>query len=398
MSSPPQFHPYADLFPLLEGEEFEALVADIKASGLRQPIVEYEGLILDGRNRYRACSVAGVECPAVNFDGDDPLAFVISQNVRRRHLNDRQRMMIAAKLATMPAHRPASKSANSQTLTQPTAAQMFKVSERGVQQAKVVRERGTPELVKRVESGDIAMSIAEQLACLPPEEQRRIADADEATLRGAAKRHRRARREAELAEAVSVASAALGAKLYGIIYADPPWRFEPYSRKTGMDRAADNHYPTMTLDQLAAIELPAAPDCVLFLWATGPMSEQAHELMRRWGFEYRSQCLWVKDRIGTGYWFRSKHELLLVGTRGSVPAPAPGEQYPSVIEAPVGEHSAKPEAFAEIIEEMFPNAALLEMFARAPRLGWDAWGNEATADATSSHLSDADTAISPKTP
>jgi len=85
--------------------------------------------------------------------------------------------------------------------------------------------------------------------------------------------------------------------------------------------------------------------------------------------------VWLKPRAGTGYWFRNGHELLLVSTRGDVPAPAPGEQYGSVIELATSEHSDKPAAFAEMIEEMFPNAALLEMFARAPRLGWDVWGN-----------------------
>jgi N6-adenosine-specific RNA methylase IME4 len=84
----------------------------------------------------------------------------------------------------------------------------------------------------------------------------------------------------------------------------------------------------------------------------------------------------VKDRLGTGYWFRNKHELLLVGTRGDVPAPAPGTQFASVIEAAVGAHSAKPIAFAEMIEEMFPTLPALELFARSPREGWDVWWNE----------------------
>ena len=123
--------------------------------------------------------------------------------------------------------------------------------------------------------------------------------------------------------------------------------------------------------------VPAAEDAVLFLWATVPMLEPALQVMAVWGFEYKSHFVWVKDRIGTGYWNRNKHELLLVGTRGNIPAPAPGEQYASVIEACVGEHSAKPAAFAEMIEDMFPNLPAIEMFARGPRHGWDVWGNEA---------------------
>ena len=78
-------------------------------------------------------------------------------------------------------------------------------------------------------------------------------------------------------------------EIFGVIYADPPWRFEPYTRDTGMDRAADNHYPTMTLDEIKALDVPsiAAEDCVLFLWATAPMLPQALEVMTAWGFTYK---------------------------------------------------------------------------------------------------------------
>ena len=90
--------------------------------------------------------------------------------------------------------------------------------------------------------------------------------------------------------------------------------------------------------------------------------------MEAWGFHYRIIASGYKDREGTGYWFRNKHELLLLGIKGNVPAPAPGTQFPSVIEARVGEHSEKPECFAEMIEEMFPSVRPLEMFARKERL------------------------------
>jgi N6-adenosine-specific RNA methylase IME4 len=187
----------------------------------------------------------------------------------------------------------------------------------------------------------------------------------------------------------AVKEAALGAKQealpdkkYGVILADPPWRFEPYSRDTGMDRAADNHYPTLETHSVAypgglhAISI-AADDCILFLWATAPMLIHALQVMEAWGFDYKSQFVWIKDRIGTGYWNRNKHELLLIGARGNIPAPAMGTQWPSAVEAPVGEHSAKPEKFLEMIEAYFPTLPKIELNRRGPaRQGWDAWGNE----------------------
>jgi N6-adenosine-specific RNA methylase IME4 len=109
---------------------------------------------------------------------------------------------------------------------------------------------------------------------------------------------------------------------------------------------------------------------------------RAHPAAHRlevWGFTYKSHFVWVKRHAGTGYWNRNQHELLLIGTRGQIPAPAPGEQYSSIIDAPAGAHSAKPPAFAEVIEEMFPSFERLEMFARGQREGWSCWGNEITS-------------------
>jgi N6-adenosine-specific RNA methylase IME4 len=220
------------------------------------------------------------------------------------------------------------------------------------------------------------------VAALPPEEADRLLDWCEETisetgeprsvmeLRAEVKRLRRSEKLRLLANAPMLSGK------FNVIYADPPWRFEPFSRVSGLDRAADNHYPTMTLDAIKALPIPAADDCVLFLWATVPMLPQALEVMVAWGFAYKSHCVWIKDSIGTGYWFRNLHELLLVGTRGEIPAPAPGEQYDSVLQLAAGAHSAKPAGFAEIIEEMFQGLPAVELFARAPRLGWDVWGNE----------------------
>lgn len=191
-------------------------------------------------------------------------------------------------------------------------------------------------------------------------------------LRADDKRERRAEREREL----GATQMAMPTRAYGVIYADPPWRFASYSEDTGMDRAADNHYPTMDVSAIAALVPPAAPDAVLFLWATVPMLPDALNVMSAWGFVYKSQFAWIKDKAGTGFWNRNKHELLLIGTRGSIPAPAQGEQYESAITAPRGKHSAKPFAFREMIETMFPTLPRIELFARERFAGWDVWGNE----------------------
>lgn len=109
------------------------------------------------------------------------------------------------------------------------------------------------------------------------------------------------------------------------------------------------------------------------------MLPDALRVMEAWGFTYKSHLIWRKPHVGTGYWFRSGHELLLVGTRGKIPAPAMGTQFDSVINAPTGQHSEKPDRFYGIIEAYFPNLPKIELNARRRREGWDSWGNEIEA-------------------
>lgn len=104
---------------------------------------------------------------------------------------------------------------------------------------------------------------------------------------------------------------------------------------------------------------------------------EAHEVMEAWGFEYVTQVIWNKDRTGTGYWFKNKHEHFLVGTRGNIPAPGQGTQWPSVIDAPRARHSEKPEIFYEMIEAYYPTVPKVELNARRARARWSSWGFEA---------------------
>ncbi|MBA4219953.1 MAG: hypothetical protein C0458_04405 [Methylobacterium sp.] len=198
------------------------------------------------------------------------------------------------------------------------------------------------------------------------------------------KKARREERERDLGEKIASGNAAMLAagasgKRYGVILADPEWPFDVYSAETGMDRAPDNHYPTSSIDAIAARPVPAimADDCALLLWVTGPHLENGFKILNAWGFTYRSHWVGVKDRIGTGYWNRNKHELLLLGIRGNVPAPAMGEQFDSVQPFPVREHSRKPEFAHLIAEHYWPTLPKIELNAREARETWDVWGAEA---------------------
>ena len=187
---------------------------------------------------------------------------------------------------------------------------------------------------------------------------------------------RRAERIEKLVE-ISKGNAELNTDVkYPVIYADPPWQ---YDHLVSVSREIENHYPTMTIEEICALPVAelATDAAMLFLWTTAPHLEKAFQVINSWGFSYRSNAIWDKQKIGLGYYFRTQHEILLVATRGDMVLPAPSERRSSVFSIAREEHSAKPQEFYEVIERYYPELPKIELFCRSPREGWAAWGNQA---------------------
>jgi N6-adenosine-specific RNA methylase IME4 len=164
---------------------------------------------------------------------------------------------------------------------------------------------------------------------------------------------------------------------FDVILADPPWRFTSNSAaKPG--RNAMGHYSCMKLDEIAALPVReiAERDAILLLWVTVPFAELAFKVVSAWGFKYKSQLAWDKQRKGTGFWARNEHEPLYICTRGKFPCPRPSPFPYSVIRGQRREHSRKPDQLHADIERAFPGTRKLELFAREARPGWHAWGNQ----------------------
>jgi N6-adenosine-specific RNA methylase IME4 len=370
-----KFHPLADVLLLIEGAEFDRLVSDIAKNGLLNPITIHDDMILDGRNRDRACRAAGVEPVYEPFTGDDPAAFVLSQNLARRHLGPSERAMVAARMANLKwgqradyAERPIGLSA---------AAGLCNVSERHIKRATVVLKHGTPELQEAVDRGRIAVHEAAKAAKESPEAQAEFLAATAAgqTFQSWKNNHGRKTRAAQLAATTKALS--VGERRWPVILADPPWDFQVYA----LDKQTSHpthHYPVMPHDKICALPVAelAADDCVLFLWTTSPLWRKAFEVLDAWGFEYKTNLVWDKEKPGMGYWVRGQHELLLLATKGHPPLPRTENMPISVIRERRREHSRKPEASYALIERMFPDLPKLELFARQTRPGWDVWGNE----------------------
>jgi N6-adenosine-specific RNA methylase IME4 len=166
---------------------------------------------------------------------------------------------------------------------------------------------------------------------------------------------------------------------YDVIVIDPPWHFKSWS-DTRQTKAASQHYSLMENEDILALPVSQLADrhCLLLLWSTGAMMPLALEAMQAWGFTYKSQIVWRKVtrmgrvRMGTGFWARSMHETVLIGTIGK-PAKA---TFPSLFDGVAREHSRKPEEFYALVEKVTPGRRRCDVFARVQRPGWNAFGDE----------------------
>jgi N6-adenosine-specific RNA methylase IME4 len=276
----------------------------------------------------------------------------------------------------------------------------------GIDRARSIISHAVPEVIAAVEQGKVSVAAAAELAAQPLERQAEIVKAlprdEHGKLTAAAKKalapvikEIRGERQIEKQERRNVREADLGRKIlampeekFGVALEDFEWDHEPWSRETGLDRHPSNHYPTAadahtpeeivtrTTDRFKCL----ADDCVLYMWATIPHEAIAHKVLELRGFKYVTQRIWSKSRSGNGrgpgYWVTGEHEILLIGVRGKVVPPA-NAHFRSLFEAPVGEHSAKPDEQYEHAEYHFPNIPKIELNARRSRPGWRAWGYEA---------------------
>jgi len=337
-------HPISNLFPLMTEKEISLLSVDISENGQREPIVILDGMILDGRNRYRACIKALVQPKSVIYAGKDPLKDVLSWNLHRRHLNESQRAIVAARLANMQhgGDRKSDQSANLPLdITQPEAAAMLNISSRSLRTAKQII-RDMPDKVAAIESGEKTITAV--------------------------------RRESKR-EAIEKIIPETPSGKYRVLYADPPWKYgDGLTEKYG---PAKFHYPSMTITELC--ELPvkdiAEDNSVLFLWVTSPLLGECWPIIKAWGYKYKTSFVWDKIKHNMGHYNSVRHEFLLICTRGSCLPDIP-ELIDSVQSIERLEHSQKPEEFRGIIDRLYPTGKRIELFAREEHEKWEAWGNE----------------------
>jgi len=202
-----------------------------------------------------------------------------------------------------------------------------------------------------------------EVAALEPAEQDRLLDE--------AEKNHWTQRELRAAKKIALPPPK---ECYDLVLADPPWQYD-FSETT--TREVERHYPTATTEEIIAQKPKTTDNAILFLWATAPKIKEALAVMDGWGFTYKTHAVWDKERIGMGYWFRGRHEILLVGVKGNASPPTEDKRTDSIFSEARREHSRKPECVYTWIEQAFPGAVKIEMYSRQKRKGWMSWGLEA---------------------
>lgn len=361
------------LIPPLAEDELQQLEKNLVNEGWRknEKIITWKGTIVDGHNRYAICQKNNIKflTQEKKFkDKDEVILWMINNQLGRRNLPDYARVELNLRKEELYKGRQGrpEKGVNVDTFngkTRDIIAKQSKVASGTVHKVKFIRDNADEETKSKLRSGNKELSINKVYTDLKKKKEREnIVEAfkDAPVLK---KKDRK----------------------YSIIYADPPWHFWGGGWKN-----QTQHYKTMSINEIKnlPVEGLANKDCILFMWVTFPILQEAFEVMESWGFEYATCGFnWVKKQkkgdgwfFGLGNWTRSNSELCLIGVKGH-----PVRQSASVsqiIDNPVEAHSKKPDCVRDKIVELMGDIPRIELFARQKTKGWDVWGNEIKPEET----------------
>ena len=376
---------FKDLIPPLEKDEFDRLEKSIKEEGCREPLTLWNGTIIDGHNRYNVCSKNNIKFNTVEKkfkDKDAVVLWMINNQLGRRNISSYDRTRLALrqedilskdakenqKLSLGKGVKGCQKSDNlksGQTAlagttkpkdTKREIAKIAKVSHDTVAKVKYIEKKADEATKKKLSSQDLTIN----------------------------KVYKDLKKQEKREEIVKNAKEViLPKKKYNIIYADPPWSFKHYSDK-GKGKCPENYYNCMNMQDIKDLPIQDLADenCILFMWVTYPILHKSFEVIKEWGFEYKTVGFtWVKRNRksegwfwGMGYWTRSNAELCIIATKGSITRQSASVHQ--IVDTPLQEHSKKPDVVAERIVELVGDLPRIELFARIKRKGWDSWGNE----------------------
>lgn len=366
----------------LRDEEYEKLKESILAEGIRDPLVTWRGVLLDGYHRHKIAQEHGLEYKTVEIDLPDKEAakeWIITNQLGRRNLTPQEASYYRGKLYESRKQHPYihPKSEGQNVPRSRTSAKI--AEEYGIDEKTVRRDADFSEAVDKVaaEVGEEAKNaILTGKVNIPKKDVEKLIEVKqkapelvEPILQGQMPIHR-AKLEMQKRIAANKPKPAPPEGKYSVIYADPPWQYS----NSGFTTSAANQYLTMPTQEICNLPIGelANDNAVLFLWATSPMLKDALRVCEAWGFDYKTNFVWIKNHHTGGFYCYGQHELLFIATKGSM-LPNTNGLRSSVISAPRREHSRKPDEVYDIIEAMY-DGPYIELFARTKREGWAGWG------------------------
>jgi len=378
---PGSWHEATTMFPVLPADEMENLAEDIRQHGLLNPLVLHADKLIDGRNRLLACKVAGVTPRFTEWKprrNESPIAWVVSQNLKRRHLTPSQKAFVTVEVEKLLAKEAKERQlATSKYALRDQKGQVRPVAEKIPQPEK---GRARDQAAKLVGVNPHYVTDAKRISQQDPELAEQVR-AGKLTLTQARRilkeRQREARREQnrKTIAAGRPLGEVLGSAKFATIVIDPPWDWGDESDADQLGRARPT-YATMPYKEL--LNLPMADiadeDCHLYLWITNRSLPKGFGLLEAWGFRYITCVTWCKPSFGMGNYFRGSTEHVLFGIKGSMPLKR--KDIGTWFSAPRGKvHSEKPDAFFSLVESCSPGP-YVDVFGRRERAGWTILGAE----------------------
>lgn len=366
---------FKNLIPALSAEEYAQLEANILNEGIREPIITWNGYIIDGHNRYDIATRFDLEYKTTSkhFESEiDVKIWMATNQLGRRNLSDYVKGELMEEIEKLEKEKGKKNiSANkggTTTLstndkeahnTQKIVADKLGWSTGKKAQFDVVKKKAPEEVKEKLRNNELTIHAAYKEIKKEEKKEQRIEEINKQLI------------EIETGNMPELEG------LFDVISVDPPWNYEGENKKvTSFDsvgRRVANPYPEMTTEEIKKIELPLKKDSIVFLWTTHKFLPDAFEILKEWNLEYKATLVWNKGKMGMGAWFRMQCEFCLVGIQGK--PYFENTKYRDILTEARREHSRKPDCFFSMIEEITLGRRL-EYFSREKRNGWEVFGND----------------------
>jgi N6-adenosine-specific RNA methylase IME4 len=385
---------FKKLIPPLTAEEFKQLETNCIEEGIRDAIVTWQGFVIDGHNRYKIATDWQLSFKTIEkaFDSEEAVKeWMIINQFGRRNLSNYDRAKLGLELEDIFSKKAKAnlklagqsyspkegfqKSEKVTTLfeepiekkpieikpvnTVKEVAKIANVSHDTIAKVKVIEQKAAPEVKEKLSTGEISINQAYQ------------------DIKKEEKKEQRVNEIKQQIEAIESGEMPELKGLFDIISFDPPWPYEGESKEiTTYDpngRRVANPYPEMSIEQIKQIEVPSSDNSVVFLWTTHKFLNDAFDILKTWGFQYKGTLVWDKEKMGMGAWLRMQCEFCLIGIKGK--PYWDNTKYRDIIRESRREHSRKPDSFFEMVENITLGRKL-EYFSREKRNGWEVFGND----------------------